>query len=83
MFNNMKIGTKLFAAFLAIALIFSIAGTVSLLESRNALSKAAFNQLESVREDKKARVEEYFAERESDMHVQKVPVGTILSRTFT
>jgi methyl-accepting chemotaxis protein len=82
MFKNMKIGTKLFVAFLGIALIFSIAGTVSLLESRNALSKAAFNQLESVRENKKARVEDYFAERESDMHVLLETVALFRQNAF-
>jgi methyl-accepting chemotaxis protein len=69
MFKNMKIGTKLSLAFLVIALIFIVAGIIFLVESRNALSKAAFNQLESVRADKKAQVEGFFAERKSDMHV--------------
>jgi len=65
----MKIGTKLLMAFLGIAILLTVTGIVLLLESRDALSKAAFNQLESIREDKKAQVEAFFTERKSDMHV--------------
>jgi len=79
---NMKIGTKLIAAFLGIAFIFSLAGIFSLLESHKALSNAAFNQLESIREDKKSRVEDYFAERESDMHVLLETVALFRQNAF-
>lgn len=82
MFNNMKIGTKLFVAFFGIAFIFSLAGIFSLLESHKALSNAAFNQLESIREDKKSRVEDYFAERESDMHVLLETVALFRQNAF-
>lgn len=69
MLRNMKFVTKLALAFFSIAFIFFIASSFFLMESRHALSTAAFNQLESIRADKKARVEDFFAERESDMHV--------------
>ena len=69
MFKNMKIGTKLSVAFLAITLIFIAAGVLFLFESKDALSQAAFKQLESSRADKRAQVEDFFAEREGDMHV--------------
>ncbi len=82
MFKNMKLVTKLAFAFSSIALIFFIASLFFLLEGRQALSTAAFNQLESVREDKKARVEDFFAERESDMHVLLKTVGLFKQNAF-
>jgi methyl-accepting chemotaxis protein len=69
MLRNMKLVTKLALAFFSIALVFFISSAFFLLESRHALSTVAFNQLESIRESKKARVEDFFAERKSDMHV--------------
>ncbi len=69
MLRNIKLVTKLALAFFSIALIFFISSSFFLMESRRALSTSVFNQLESVRESKKARVEDFFAERESDMHV--------------
>lgn len=69
MLNHMKIGTKLTITFLAIILIFIIVSIIILFESRQALLNASFNQLESARADKKARLEDFFTERESDMHV--------------
>lgn len=69
MFKNLKIGTKLSISFLGIALIFAIAGITFLLQSHNALLTAIFNDLESVRENKKAQVEAFFNERQSDIHV--------------
>ncbi len=43
------------------------AGLFFLLKSEDALSQAAFKQLESIRADKKDQVETFFSER--DMHV--------------
>jgi methyl-accepting chemotaxis protein len=69
MLRNIKLVTKLALAFFSITLIFFVSSTFFLMESRHALSTSVFNQLESIREDKKARVEDFFVERESDMHV--------------
>ena len=65
----MKIGTKLSVAFLVITLIFITAGVLFLFKSKDALSQAAFKQLESTRADKKAQIEAFLTERESDMHI--------------
>lgn len=82
MLTNLKIGAKLSVAFLLIALIFIIAGVFFLLESHNALSQAVFNQLESVRADKKARLEDFFAERKNDMHVLLDTVALFTQNAF-
>jgi len=63
----MKIGTQLALAFLGIAMIFSVTTLVILYESRQALLQASFSQLESIREDKKARLQDFFLERQSDI----------------
>jgi len=82
MLKNLKIGTKLFIAFLAIILIFIIVGLFFLFKSQQALSQAAFNQLESVRADKKAQVEAFFAERQSDMPVLLDTVALFRQNAF-
>ena len=64
----MKINTKLSLAFLIIALLFIITGTIFIVNSHNSLADAAFNQLISTRTDKKIQIEEFFAERKHDMH---------------
>ncbi|HIE02040.1 MAG TPA: methyl-accepting chemotaxis protein [Thiotrichaceae bacterium] len=82
MLKNLKIGTKLSIAFLAIVLIFIIAGMFFLLKSEQALSQAAFNQLESVRADKQAQIEAFFTERQSDMQVLLDTVALFRQNTF-
>jgi len=82
MLKNMKIGTKLSIAFLGITLLFTIAGIVFVSTSGEALSTSAFNQLESIREDKKARVEDFFTERKSDMHILLETIGLFRQNAF-
>ncbi len=82
MLKNLKIGTKLAIAFLAIALIFIIAGVVFLLESQHALSETAFRQLESVRANKKAQLNAFFAERKGDTHVLVDTVALFRQNAF-
>ncbi len=65
----MKINTKLSLAFLIIALIFIVSGTIFMMNSHDALAKAAFSQLESSRTNKKIQIEEFFTERKHDMHI--------------
>lgn len=67
MFQNIKMSTKLLLAFVAIGITFIIASGFLLYENYRALEKSAFNHLESVQQDKKARIEEFFSERGSDM----------------
>ncbi len=69
MFEDMKISVKLVIAFTMIGIIFITATTIFLSQSRAVLKHAMFEHLESVREDKKARVEDFFAERKNDVQV--------------
>ncbi|MDM8564380.1 methyl-accepting chemotaxis protein [Candidatus Halobeggiatoa sp. HSG11] len=78
----MKINTKLSLAFLIIALLFVATGTIFIVNSHNALSKAAFTQLESVRTDKKIQIEEFFTERKHDMHILLDTVDIFRSNAF-
>jgi methyl-accepting chemotaxis protein len=60
MFRNMKLGTKLLVAFLAVGVIpFAVIGVMSLLKASSALEKQAFAQLESIRDVKKNQVARY------------------------
>jgi methyl-accepting chemotaxis protein len=52
------------------------------MESRHALLIAAFNQLESIRADKKARVEDFFTERENDIHVLLNTINSFKQSAF-
>ncbi len=68
MFKNIHLRTKLLIAFLAIGIVpLAIIGSVAVLIARDALSKFAFGQLESVREVKKTHLEMFFQERERNM----------------
>jgi len=82
MLKNLKIGTKLALAFLAIALIFIIAGVVFLIESQHALSQATFRQLESLRADKKAQLDEFFAEHNNDIQMLVDSVALLRQNAF-
>src|SRR4030066_59409 len=78
MFKSMKLGTKLVMAFLLVGIIpFSVIGTLSLLKAMRALSSQSFNQLESIREIKKAQIQQFFKEREGDMGVLVETVNTL------
>jgi methyl-accepting chemotaxis protein len=63
----MKIGTQLALGFLGIVMIFFMTTLVILYKSHQALLETAFSQLESIREDKKARLQDFFSQRESDI----------------
>ncbi len=83
MFKNMKLGTKLLLAFLAVGVIpFAVIGFSSLIKASNALSTLAFNQLEGVRGIKKSQIEQFFAEREGDMGVLMETVGALRLEAF-
>ena len=83
MFKNMKLGQKLIIAFLAVGVIpFAVVGLSSMNKASDALSESAFNQLEGVREIKKAQIEQFFAEREGDMGVLMDMVGTLRSEAI-
>ncbi len=78
MFKNMRLSSKLVLFFLLVGIVpFAVISIVSLSKASNALNKAAFNQLESVRGIKKAQIENYFSERQGDMGVLIETVSTL------
>ena len=83
MFKNMKLGTKLILAFLAVGVIpFAVIGITSLVKSSDALSKQAYGSLEAVRGIKKTQIESFFNERQGDMGVLVETVGTLRKEAF-
>ena len=84
MFKNMKLGTKLLLAFLAVGVIpFAVIGIMSLMKSSNALSDLAYGQLEGMRGVKKAQIESFFEERQGDMNVLVETVATLRKEAFS
>ena len=64
---KMKIRTKMLTAFLALGIVpLSITGGLLFFYSGDAMTHLAFGKLESIREVKKAQLQEYFSEREND-----------------
>jgi signal transduction histidine kinase/DNA-binding response OmpR family regulator len=83
LFRQMKIRTKILATSLAIGFLPVIAiGYFSLVESRDALSRQAFGQLESILELKKGQVESLFNTRQQDMQVLLNVVSTFQQNAF-
>lgn len=83
MFRKMTIRTKILGTSLAIGFLpFILIGYFAMVESRDALSKQAFNQLESVMEAKKRRVEGFFRNRQQDMQVLLDIVNTFQDNAF-
>ncbi len=61
MFKNMKLNAKLIILFLIVGVVpMSVSWAIAYSKSSSALSHGAFNQLTSVRETKKAEIEDYF-----------------------
>jgi methyl-accepting chemotaxis protein len=68
MFKTMTLKTKLLIALLTMSIIpFSAIGIISMLESGKSLSNMAFSQLESLRELKKAQIQNFFAQHQENM----------------
>jgi len=67
MLKDVKISTKLLIAFLTVGLTFLTASGFLLHESYYSLEKSAFDHLESVQADKKARIQDFFSERLNDI----------------
>jgi len=83
MFKNMKLGTKLLVAFLAVGVIpFAVIGISSLWESSDALSESSFGQLKGVRGIKKNQIENFFKELQGDMGVLTETVATLRKEAF-
>ncbi|OMH31804.1 methyl-accepting chemotaxis protein [Motiliproteus sp. MSK22-1] len=78
LFQNLKLAQKLLACFLILGVLPAV--IVGLLSSRQAsegLETLAFQQLESIREIKKAQLKSYFSDRKSDMDSILETSGTL------
>ena len=83
MIKNMRLGTKLVVAFLAVGVIpFAIIAALSMTKSSEALSDQAFAQLRGVTEIKKAQIEQYFNQRKGDMAVLLDTVASLKQAAF-
>jgi len=83
MFKNMKLGTKLLVAFLAVGVIpFALIGIISLSTAGDALSKQAFGQLVGLRGIKKAQIEGYFNDLQGNMAKLIQTVGALRKEGF-
>ena len=70
MFKNLRIGTKLLIAFLAVGLIpFAANGGLSLYKASAELSKQVFEKLRVVQQIKKAQIEEFFIDHMNQVSV--------------
>jgi|GEM_PF-264483 len=76
--GKLKIGQKFVLSFFALGVIpATIIGLVSLNQANQGMESLAFNSLESVREIKKAQLEQYFKDRQNDMNVLVGVAGTL------
>jgi methyl-accepting chemotaxis protein len=83
MFKNMKLGTKLLLAFLAVGVIpLATVGLITLNKAGNSISQQAFNQLDSMRAIKTAEINKFFTERQDDMGVLVKTVETLRKEAF-
>ncbi|MBI4775117.1 MAG: cache domain-containing protein [Deltaproteobacteria bacterium] len=68
MFKNMRLGVKLAVAVLVLGVVpFVVIGIASLTKSTGALSRQVFDQLEGLREIKKAQIVRFFENKKNDM----------------
>jgi methyl-accepting chemotaxis protein len=76
--KNMSLKFKLTALFLLVGIIpFGVISIISCVKSSNALSRAAHDQLKSMRTVKKLQIERFFRERKGDMDVLVETVSTM------
>ncbi len=79
----MKLRTRLLIAFLMISITpFAVIGTISLVTSESALSELAFSHLESMREEKKAWIRMFLAERKVNMDILMKTVTNFRQAAF-
>ena len=78
-----SIKTKLLTTLLVLSLIpFAIISLISYINSDEALSSRAFDQMKSVREVKKRQIETYFSERKKNMAVLLETVESLLQAAY-
>lgn len=81
--KKLSLAAKLMIFFLIVGLIpFATSSITSLIKSSNALSDAAYGQLEGMRAVKKAQITQFFNERQGDMGVLMETVGTLRKEAF-
>jgi signal transduction histidine kinase/CheY-like chemotaxis protein len=70
MFHRLTIGNKLLLVFFFIGIVPAVVlASITLWQSQYALTEQAFNQLESLRELKKAQIDDFWSERRNGMQV--------------
>ena len=80
---KMSVTAKIIVLFVLAGVIPLIAiGVLSYINSSRALERQAFNQLQGVREIKKAQIQQFFSEREGDMGVLVDMVDTLKKEAF-
>lgn len=79
----MKITQKLLIAALIIGLTpMIIIGSVAIVKIHHALTNQAFNQLQSIREIKKAQLESFFTEKQRDIHILLEMIANLKQHAF-
>ncbi|MDM8535999.1 methyl-accepting chemotaxis protein [Desulfobacterales bacterium HSG17] len=77
-FNKMKLRTRLLISLLAVSIIpLSIISTISLHNSKKALSEQAFARIEGLRDVKKAQIKYFFMEHKTNMDILMETVATL------
>jgi methyl-accepting chemotaxis protein len=81
--RDVRLGVKFMVSFLLVGVLpFLIMGLVSLNQSKGALEKFAYGQLNAIKEIKKVQLKQYFNERESDMSVLLEIVSVLRQNAF-
>lgn len=83
-FKLTKIGTKLLVTFMVLSIIpFTIIGVLFFIYSDKAMSSIAFGQLTSIREVKKAQMEDFFAAQENNICFLVETVASLEQAAFS
>ncbi len=81
--KRMSLSTKLVVAFIVVGLLPVLGmGITSCLKATKALHKRSVSQLISIRDIKKAQIEKYFKERQSDLNVLVQTVASLRNEAF-
>lgn len=82
--KKMSLMLRMLIFFLAVGLIpFAISTFFSMSKSSSSIRELAFNQLQGMREIKKAQIEQFFSERKGDTGVLAETVGTLRRDAFS
>ncbi|SLM28202.1 Protein with methyl-accepting chemotaxis protein (MCP) signaling domain [Desulfamplus magnetovallimortis] len=81
--KKMSLGAKLILFFMLVGLIpLAVMGTISFVNSNNALTSQTYAQLRGMRDIKKSQIQQFFDERQGDMGVLMETVNTLRNDAF-